>query len=89
MTLCKCSAENTAVPALNEFFIQGAVVTPKEQRTVTAVRLENSCYQCILVLLVHKAICGSIPCENYNCNLIPNRLLVGRPISITYLYIKD
>lgn len=62
-------------------------MAPKEQRTVSAVRLEKSCYQYILDLLAQKDIFGGIPCENYDCNIIPGRSSVGRPISITCLYL--
>lgn len=78
-----------AAPALNEIFIQGAVIASKEQRTVTAVRLENTCYPCILDQFVPKDMCGGIPCENWNSNIIHSRLSVGKPIFITYLYRKD
>lgn len=93
MTLYKCWAEfylqNMAVPALNEFFIEGAVIASKEQRAVTAVRLEKTCYQCILDQFVPKDMCGSIPCEKCNCNITRGRLSVGRPIFITHLCRKD
>ena len=77
-----------AAPALNEFFIQGASIASKEQRTVTAVRLENTCYPCILDQFVPKDMCGGIPCENWNCNILRGWLSVGRPIIIIYLYRK-
>lgn len=41
MTLCKCSAEICAASALNRFYIV-AVMSPKEQRTVTTVSLEKA-----------------------------------------------